>query len=91
MNAAFFGKGLTMNAQQKVGREIAKEAGSFFAHAFAIVLGMILVVVGIAMGVSIALVPIGIPTGLTGLLFLMWGLFGAGEEHKLPPHPLEKR
>jgi hypothetical protein len=80
-----------MNAHPTVGRELAKGAGRFAAHALAIVLGLILIVVGIAMGVSIALLPIGVPTGFAGLLLLMWGLFGGVEEHKLPPYPAEKR
>ena len=78
-----------MNAHPTVGRELAKGAGRFAAHAFAIVLGLILSVSGLAMGVSIALLPIGIPAGLIGLLLLMWGLFGGAEEEKMPPYPAE--
>lgn len=80
-----------MNAQVTTGRELAKGAGRFALHALAIVLGVVLAVAGLAMGVSIALLPIGIPTGLGGLLLLMWGLFGGVEEHKLPPYPADKR
>jgi uncharacterized membrane protein YccF (DUF307 family) len=80
-----------MNAHPTVGRELANGVGRFAAHALAIVLGLILSVAGLAMGVSIALLPIGIPLGLAGLLLLMWGLFGGVEEHKLPSFPAEKR
>ena len=80
-----------MNAHPTVGRELAKGAGRFAAHAFAFVLGLILSVSGLAMGVSIALLPIGIPAGLIGLLLLMWGLFGGAEEEKMPPYPAAKR
>ena len=80
-----------MNAHPTVGRELAKGAGRFAAHALAIVLGVILCVAGLAMGVSIALLPIGIPVGFAGLFLLMWGLFGGAEEGKLPPYPAEKQ
>jgi len=76
-----------MNVQHTHGQEFAKEAGFFALHAFAIVLGLILSVAGLAMGVTIALLPIGIPTGLVGLALLIWGLFGRGEEMKTPPYP----
>ena len=76
-----------MNAQHTDSRELAKGAGRFAVHALAIVLGLILSVAGLAMGVSIALLPIGIPTGLAGLGLLLWGLFGGGEEMKVPPYP----
>jgi hypothetical protein len=79
-----------MNTPQTAGREPAKGAGHSAAHAFAIVFGLILSVSGLAMGVSIALLPIGIPAGLIGLLLLMWGLFGGAEGEKLPPYPAEK-
>jgi hypothetical protein len=76
-----------MNVQHTEGRELAKEAGLFALHALAIVLGLILSVAGLAMGVSIALLPIGIPTGLVGLALLFWGLFGEGEAMTVPPYP----
>ena len=76
-----------MHAQQTVVQEVEKGAGRFVGHALAIVLGLILSVIGLAMGVSIALLPIGIPVGLGGLALLLWGLFGGGEEMKVPPFP----
>lgn len=76
-----------MNTQHIESRELAKGAGRLAAHALAIVLGLILSVTGLAMGVSIALLPIGIPAGLVGLTLLLWGLFGGGEEMKVPPYP----
>ncbi len=76
-----------MNAQWTEGQEVTKSAGQLAVHALAIVLGLILCVMGLAMGVSIALLPIGIPLGLVGLALLLWGLFGGGEEMKVPPYP----
>lgn len=80
-----------MNAHPTVGRELAKGVGHFAAHALAIMLGLILIVVGIAMGVSIALLPIGVPAGFVGLALLLWGLFGGADGEKLPPYPAQKR
>jgi hypothetical protein len=76
-----------MNVRHIHGQEFAKEAGRFALHAFAIVLGLILSMAGLAMGVTIALIPIGIPTGVVGLALLFWGLFGEGEPMKMPPYP----
>ncbi len=76
-----------MNTPQTEGREAVKGAGRLAVHALAIVLGLILSVTGLAMGVTIALLPIGIPLGLVGLALLLWGLFGGGEEMKVPPYP----
>jgi hypothetical protein len=76
-----------MNLQPTDGRGVAKEASRFAVHALAIVLGLILSVVGLAMGVSIAMLPIGIPTGIVGVALLIWGLFGGGETMKMPPYP----
>lgn len=75
-----------MNAPHTAGREAAKGAGRLAAHAIAIVLGVILSVAGLAMGVSIALLPIGVPTGLAGLALLLWGLFGGEHDEHLPPY-----
>jgi uncharacterized membrane protein YccF (DUF307 family) len=76
-----------MNALRTETQEAAKGGGRLAIHTLAIVLGLILSVTGLAMGVSIALLPIGIPLGLVGLALLLWGLFGAGEEMKVPPYP----
>jgi uncharacterized membrane protein YccF (DUF307 family) len=80
-----------VSAHSTVGRELAKGAGRFVGHVFALLLGLVLMVVGIAMGVTIALLPIGIPVGFAGLFLFLWALFGGVEEHKLPPYPLEKQ
>lgn len=76
-----------MSVQHTEGREVVKGAGRLAVHALAIVVGLILSVTGLAMGVSVALLPIGIPTGLVGLTLLLWGLIGGGEEMKTPPYP----
>jgi hypothetical protein len=74
-----------MNVHPSASQEVAKGAGRFIVHALCIVLGLILSVVGLAMGVSIALLPIGIPVGLVGLVLLIWGLFG-GQIQQYPPY-----
>jgi uncharacterized membrane protein YccF (DUF307 family) len=75
-----------MDAQHSAGQELVKGTGRLVAHAFALVLGMILMVAAIAMGVTIAMLPIGIPLGFVGLFLFFWGLFG-GEEAKQWPAP----
>ena len=50
--------------------------GGIFQHSFAIVVGLILMIVGLGMGVTILLLPIGLPVGLLGLAVFLWGLFG---------------
>ena len=46
---------------------------------FAIVVGVIFMITGLGMGVSMVLLPVGIPLGLAGLLFFLWGFFGWSE------------
>jgi hypothetical protein len=88
-----------MNAPPTVDSELAKGGGRFVAHAFAIVLGLVLSVVGLAIIVSIARLPVGlaflllivsIPAGLAGLALLTWGMCGGEEEDELLPHPAER-
>jgi hypothetical protein len=76
-----------MSAHHSVGQELAKGTGRFVAHALAIVVGLILMVTGIAMGVTIALLPVGIPTGFVGLFLFFWGLFGGMGETGPPAKP----
>jgi hypothetical protein len=60
--------------------ELTKSAESCVLHIFAIVAGLVLMVVGLGMGVSIVLLPIGIPLGLAGLAVFAWGFFGRAEQ-----------
>jgi nitrogen fixation-related uncharacterized protein len=76
-----------MNAHQSVSQELVKGAGRFVVHALALVVGMIFMVAGIAMGVTIAMLPIGIPLGLVGLILFFWGLFGGAEGNVPPAQP----
>jgi len=48
---------------------------SFFEHALAVVLGLILIVVGLALGVTMIMLPAGIVVGLAGVLLVVGGLF----------------
>jgi len=69
------------------GQELAKGAGRFVGHLFALVVGFILMIVGLAMGVTIVLLPFGIPLGFVGLGVFVWGLFGWSRENEVPTPP----
>ena len=45
------------------------------AHAGAIVVGIVLMLIGLGMGVTVFLIPIGVPIGLAGLAIFLWGIF----------------
>jgi hypothetical protein len=45
-------------------------------RAFAIAIGVPMMVLGLAMGVSLVMLPAGLAVGLLGLLIALWGLFG---------------
>jgi hypothetical protein len=67
-------------------QELTKGAASVVGHVFAIVAGLVLMIVGLAMGVSIVLLPFGVPLGLLGVFVFLWGCFGRAE--KTPPGPV---
>jgi cbb3-type cytochrome oxidase maturation protein len=69
-----------MIENESVGRTLAKATRSFMGHAAALIVGVLLMIAGIAMGVTLVLLPIGIPVGLAGLAFFLWGLFGRAHE-----------
>jgi hypothetical protein len=73
-----------MSDKEKVTGDLAKGAGMFASHLFAVVAGLILMIVGLAMGVSLVLLPIGVPLGLFGLFAFIWGLFGWSEQSASP-------
>jgi cbb3-type cytochrome oxidase maturation protein len=73
-----------MSEHTSVGKELAKEGGRLISHVLALALGVILMIAGTAMGVSLVLLPIGIPLGLIGLAFFLWGLFGQAADKQAP-------
>lgn len=52
-----------------------KAAESFLAHATAVGVGFVLMVVGLAMGVTVVMLPFGIVIGLVGVAIFVAGLF----------------
>jgi hypothetical protein len=68
-----------MLATKSAAKEVAKGFGRLFGHGFAVLVGMIFMITGLGMGVSMVLLPVGIPLGLAGLLFFLWGFFGWSE------------
>ena len=73
-----------MSEQSSVGKELAKEGGRLIVHILASAFGVLLMIAGTAMGVSLVLLPIGIPLGLVGLAFFLWGLFGREADKHVP-------
>jgi hypothetical protein len=55
---------------------LAEDASFFAGHIFAIVAGLVLMIVGLALGVTMVLLPVGLVVGLCGVGVLVWGLFG---------------
>jgi hypothetical protein len=56
-------------------RHILGGVASFFEHAAAAAIGLILIVVGLALGVTLIMLPAGVVVGLAGVLLLIGGLF----------------
>jgi hypothetical protein len=48
---------------------------SILGHAFAIVLGFVMMVVGLGLGVTMIMLPVGVVIGLLGVAILVGGLF----------------
>ena len=48
---------------------------SFFEHAAAVVVGLVLMIVGLGLGVTMIMLPVGIVIGLLGVAILVMGLF----------------
>lgn len=48
---------------------------SFFEHAAAVFLGIVLIVVGLGLGVTMVMLPVGVVVGLLGVAMLVGGLF----------------
>jgi hypothetical protein len=69
------------------GRQVAKGAGILFGHVAALVFGLFLILIGSAMGVSLVLLPVGIPVGLIGVAFVIWGLFQWAINEPKPENP----
>ena len=64
-----------MSAHPVSSRHVAGLVGSFFAHAAAIVVGFVFMVVGLALGVTMIMLPAGLVIGLAGFLIFLGGLF----------------
>ena len=58
------------------GRALLNKAERILGHAAAVFLGFVLMVVGLGLGVTMIMLPVGLPIGLLGVLFFVWGLFG---------------
>ncbi len=56
-------------------RALAK-AGLFLGHLGAVVAAPVLMIAGLGMTMSVVLLPFGLVFGLSGVLLLVWGLFG---------------
>jgi len=48
---------------------------SFFEHAAAVVLGIIMIVVGLGLGVTMIMLPVGVVVGLLGVALVVGGIF----------------
>jgi hypothetical protein len=71
-----------MTEQEVPRQELVTGAKRVVGHLLALVAGVGLMFAGIAMGVTLVLLPIGIPLGLVGLFFFLWGLFGWSREQR---------
>ena len=76
-----------MTRYQEAGQELAKGTWSLLGHVFAVVAGLVLMIVGLALGVTIVALPVGIGVGFAGLAVLLWGLFGWAQKTDLPTQP----
>jgi hypothetical protein len=76
-----------MTEPSSFGREAAKGAGIVIGHLAAVVLGVVLMILGSALGVTLVLLPVGIPVGLVGLGFFLWGMFGWANTQSSPKNP----
>ena len=65
-----------MVEQETKDNQLMAGAGRVVGHLIAVVVGLVLMIAGVAMGVTMVLLPFGIPIGLVGLFFFIWGLFG---------------
>jgi len=58
-------------------RHLVEMGERFLAHAIAVAMGFVLMIVGMGMGVTMVFLPIGLPLGLAGVLLFLWGLVSA--------------
>jgi hypothetical protein len=56
---------------------------SLLAHAAAVVIGLIMMVVGLGLGVSMIMLPVGVVVGLLGVGVVTAGLFAHIDEHRV--------
>jgi membrane-bound ClpP family serine protease len=64
-----------MTAITSRGQRLWEVSLSFFEHAAAVFLGIVLIVVGLALGVTMIMLPVGVVVGLIGVALLVGGLF----------------
>jgi uncharacterized membrane protein len=65
-----------MQEEETSGHKIIKAGERIAGHVFAIIGGILLMIIGLALGVTMVLLPVGIPIGLVGVLLFVWGMFG---------------
>jgi membrane-bound ClpP family serine protease len=56
-------------------RTILTGVATFFEHAAAVVIGLILIVIGLGLGVTMIMLPVGVVVGLLGVVMVVGGLF----------------
>jgi hypothetical protein len=56
-------------------RTILSGVVTFFEHAAAVVIGLVLMVIGLGLGVTMIMLPVGVVVGLAGVLMVVGGLF----------------
>jgi hypothetical protein len=56
-------------------RRILGGVATFFEHAAAVLVGLVLIVIGLGLGVTMIMLPVGVVVGLVGVLLVVGGLF----------------
>jgi hypothetical protein len=54
--------------------------GRFLEHGFAVLLGLVMIVVGLGLGVTMIMLPVGVVIGLLGVALVIGGLFAHIDE-----------
>jgi predicted Na+-dependent transporter len=54
--------------------------GRFFAHAAAVVIGFVLMILGLGLGVTMVMLPAGLVIGLIGVALVVGGIFARIDE-----------
>ena len=56
--------------------QMVETGGRIATHMFAVIGGLILILIGLFLSVPMIGLPLGIPIGIAGVLLFLWGLFG---------------